>query len=106
MCDACREKNRFSHARAATKRKREGSEAKATTRIENSHDPEMKALEQDDIEPEPDNGISGEGWDQMRKRTKMEFADSKGKEKVPVKSTELKVRQFITLSPSFITEHN
>ena len=98
MCNACREKNRFSHARAATRRKREGREA--TTTIENSHDPEMKALEQDDNEPEPEEegGISPEGWDQMRKRTKMEFANLEGKGKVPVKSTQLKVRQFLHLS--------
>jgi hypothetical protein len=81
-CEKCRRKDREKSARKAARRKGAG-------------DVGMKrALVLVDVdESEGEGGIGGEGWDQMRKRIKMEFDDAKRKGKVPVvKNTESMVR--------------
>ena len=51
-----------------------------------------KSSEMDKTESETEEGgINGEGWDHMKKRIRMEFADAKAKGKVPVKNSESKV---------------
>jgi hypothetical protein len=81
-CEKCRRKDREKSARKAAKRKGAG-------------DVSMKrALVLVDLdESEGEGRIGGEGWDQMRKRIKMEFDNAKRKGKVPVvKNTESMVR--------------
>ena len=84
-CEKCRRKDREKSARKAARRKGAG-------------DVSMKrALVLVDVdESEGEGGIGGEGWDQMRKRIKMEFRDAKCKGKVPVvKNTKYKVHSLL-----------
>src|ERR1700691_5503986 len=93
-CDACREKARQNNAKTAIKRKREKEAVMSKLRADGAdgHAEVTKSSEMDKTESETEEGgINGEGWDHMKKRIRMEFADAKAKGKVPVKNSESKV---------------
>ncbi|KIM74499.1 hypothetical protein PILCRDRAFT_92564 [Piloderma croceum F 1598] len=82
-CEKCRRKDREKSARKAARRK--GASDVSVKRA-------SVLVYMDDSEEE--DGVAGEGWDQMSKRIKMEFGDAKRKGKVPVvKNTESKPPQ-------------
>jgi hypothetical protein len=97
-CTQCKCLVPFTQKLKACEKCRRKDVPRKAARCKGASDESMKWVSElvDVDESEEEGGIEGKGWDQMRKRIKMEFGDAKRKRKVPiVKNIESKVHSLL-----------